>query len=159
MGEPIWAERSPAELVECQHHESLLNVAFEGGAGWTLLCPYDTERLGPAVIEEARASHPYVRENGRSRSSGAYRGTTASAAHIDQPLPEPPVTPVAFACGAENLPEARAVVARYATSAGLDASSTADLVTVANELATNCVLHADGHGPAARVGRRRRPGL
>jgi len=30
IGEPIWAERSPAELVECQRHESLLNVAFAG---------------------------------------------------------------------------------------------------------------------------------
>ncbi len=24
LGEPIWAGRSPAEVVECQHHESLL---------------------------------------------------------------------------------------------------------------------------------------
>ena len=28
IGEPIWADRSPAELVECQRHESLLNLAF-----------------------------------------------------------------------------------------------------------------------------------
>jgi prepilin-type processing-associated H-X9-DG protein len=30
-GEPIWPERRPAELVECQRHESLLNVAFADG--------------------------------------------------------------------------------------------------------------------------------
>ena len=47
IGEPIWAERSPAELVECQRHESLLNVAFAGSAGFYLMCPYDTTSLGP----------------------------------------------------------------------------------------------------------------
>ena len=28
IGEPIWATRTPAELVECQRHEALLNVAL-----------------------------------------------------------------------------------------------------------------------------------
>jgi len=28
IGEPIWPARTPAELVECQRHEALLNVAF-----------------------------------------------------------------------------------------------------------------------------------
>src|ERR1700716_3771036 len=40
MGEPIWAERGPAELVECQRHESLLNLAFADGCSMRLLCPY-----------------------------------------------------------------------------------------------------------------------
>jgi len=145
IGEPIWDGRSPAELVECQRHESLLNVAFEGGVGWSLLCPYDALTLDPAVIDEARASHPYVRAGGRSQPSG-YRGTEASGAPFDQPLPEPVVAPLEFAFGAENLKAARDVVAAFATGAGLGAMVTADLVTVANELATNCLLHANGRG-------------
>ena len=28
IGEPIWPERTEAELVECQRHETLLNLAF-----------------------------------------------------------------------------------------------------------------------------------
>ncbi|HEX5574736.1 MAG TPA: MEDS domain-containing protein, partial [Gemmatimonadales bacterium] len=28
IGEPIWPGRSAAEVVECQHHEALLNTAF-----------------------------------------------------------------------------------------------------------------------------------
>src|SRR5581483_6641078 len=28
IGEPIWAARSDVELIECQRHESLLNLAF-----------------------------------------------------------------------------------------------------------------------------------
>ena len=120
-------------------------MAFEGGVGWSLLCPYDALTLDPAVIDEARASHPYVRAGGRSQPSG-YRGTEASGAPFDQPLPEPVVAPLEFAFGAENLKAARAVVAAFATGAGLGAMVTADLVTVANELATNCLLHANGRG-------------
>jgi anti-sigma regulatory factor (Ser/Thr protein kinase) len=146
IGEPIWDGRNPAELVECQRHESLLNVAFEGGLGWSLLCPYDTETLDSAVIDEARASHPYVRADGRSQPSRGYRGTDASGAPFDQPLPEPSVAPLEFAFGAETLKAARDVVAGFATRAGLGAMLASDLVTVANELATNCLLHATGHG-------------
>ena len=32
IGEPIWPERSAHELVECQRHESLLNLAFADAA-------------------------------------------------------------------------------------------------------------------------------
>ena len=45
IGEPIWAGRSPAELVECQRHETLLNLAFAGVPAFWLLCPYDCEAL------------------------------------------------------------------------------------------------------------------
>jgi len=58
IGEPIWAGRRTDELIECQAHETLLNVAFADSAGWTLLCPYDVEALKPAVVREARRSHP-----------------------------------------------------------------------------------------------------
>ena len=30
IGEPIWADRRPDELDECQLHESLINLAFAG---------------------------------------------------------------------------------------------------------------------------------
>jgi anti-sigma regulatory factor (Ser/Thr protein kinase) len=146
IGEPIWADRSPAELVECQRHESLLSVAFEGGAGWALLCPYDTETLDAAVIDEARASHPFVRGPDGPAPSGAYRGTTVEAAPCDQPLPEPPVVPLEFAFARSTLGLARDLVGRFATAAGITDGDRMDFVTVANELATNSVLHGDGRG-------------
>src|ERR1700730_2715407 len=58
IGEPIYPERSAAELVECQRHEALLNVAFDEGPAWRLLCPYNTTALAPDVVEEAHRSHP-----------------------------------------------------------------------------------------------------
>jgi hypothetical protein len=64
VGEPIWAARTPAELVECQRHETLLNLAFAGVPAWWLLCPYDTTSLSPEVLEEAWRSHPVVSERG-----------------------------------------------------------------------------------------------
>src|SRR5690349_12963240 len=41
IGEPIWAGRTDAELVECHQHESLLNLAFADAADFWLVCPYD----------------------------------------------------------------------------------------------------------------------
>src|SRR5688572_5001209 len=45
IGEPIWADRNPDELVECQLHESLLNMAFAAADSFQLICPYDTSAL------------------------------------------------------------------------------------------------------------------
>ena len=52
IGEPISAARAADELVECQRHESLLNLAFPSAPLW-LLCPYDVETLPPDVLDEA----------------------------------------------------------------------------------------------------------
>ena len=66
IGEPIWKERSADELIECQRHESLLNVAFGRGEPWWLLCPYDTERLDAAVIENREEAARYLEHTGSS---------------------------------------------------------------------------------------------
>src|ERR671931_1095561 len=89
IGEPIWPERSAAELAECERHESLLNLAFAGRPSWWLLCPYDTEALEPAAVEEARRTYPFVLEDGAGRASAAYYGVDAIAAPFAEPLPEP----------------------------------------------------------------------
>ena len=93
VGEPISARRSPDELVECQRHEDLLNVAFGSGPGWTLVCPYDTATLDAAVIAECRCSHPHVRENGVAEVSGEFRGLDAIVEPFAPPLPEPDAVP------------------------------------------------------------------
>src|SRR6185437_16379793 len=60
IGEPIWADRTPDELVECHLHESLLNVAFSDDPDFWLVCPYDDLALAPDVIEEMGRTHPAV---------------------------------------------------------------------------------------------------
>jgi anti-sigma regulatory factor (Ser/Thr protein kinase) len=146
IGEPIWPGRSAAELVECQLHESLLNLAFADSRGFTLLCPYDTESLEPDVIAEAMHSHPCSVIDGARHESGSYRQTPWQGGPFDQPLPEPhPVTELTFARLAD-LERIRALVAEHAVSHGFSASRTADLVLVVHEAAANSIMHAAGRG-------------
>ena len=67
LGEPVWAGRSEAELVECQRHESLLNLAFADVEGISMLCPYDTAALGDDVVAAAHRSHSAIVECGARR--------------------------------------------------------------------------------------------
>lgn len=66
IGEPIWPGRSAAELVECQHHESLLNLAFEDEPSWRLMCPYDAAALPRDVLAGAERDHRVIDEDGGS---------------------------------------------------------------------------------------------
>jgi anti-sigma regulatory factor (Ser/Thr protein kinase) len=146
IGEPIWPERSAAELAECQRHESLLNLAFAGSPSWWLLCPYDTEALDPAVVEEARRTHPFVLEDGVGRESADYYGLEEIAAPFDEPLPEPQVPTAELAFEAGPLEPLRWFVGRHAANAGFDEARAADLVLAVHELATNSLRHGGGRG-------------
>ena len=146
VGEPISAARSADELVECQRHEELLNVAFGSGPGWTLVCPYDTAALAPAVIAECRCSHPHVRENGVSAASSEYRGLEAISEPFAPPLPEPGATPHELAFDLSRLAGVRRTVAEAAKRANLDEDRAQDLVVAVHEVAANSVRHGGGAG-------------
>jgi anti-sigma regulatory factor (Ser/Thr protein kinase) len=146
IGEPIWAQRSAAELVECQRHEALLNLAFANAAGFTLLCPYDVDALSPAVIEEAQHSHPVLVSGGAERASASYLDVEAIAAPFAEPLPDPPQDAHALAFDAGTLGAVRHVVAARAAAAGLREPRAGDLVLAVNEAATNSVMHGGGQG-------------
>jgi anti-sigma regulatory factor (Ser/Thr protein kinase) len=146
IGEPIWADRSPAELVECQRHETLLNVAFADGPAMLLLCPYDTDALEPAVIEEAQRSHPLIEEHGKEHRSSQYCGLAGAAAPFDVPLPDAPASATALAFDSDNLDALRMFVMRRAELAGLPAARREDLALAVNELASNSLRHGGGRG-------------
>jgi anti-sigma regulatory factor (Ser/Thr protein kinase) len=143
IGEPIFEGRRPAELVECQRHEALLNVAFDNGVPWSLLCPYDTSVFGPAVLNEARRSHPLVREGPALLANGD-RGIGSWAAPYDAPLPEPPAVNSRVSLTLDGLGAARSLVGDEARRAGLPAPRVADLVMAVNEVATNALRHGAG---------------
>ncbi len=146
IGEPIWAERSSAELVECQRHESLLNVAFAGSAGFALMCPYDSAALGPDVVDEARRSHPFLRQDGAPSLSAQYVGIDVLARPFDAPLPPPPDSALDLVFQAGSLGGLRALVRREAMHAGLGDTRANDAVTAVNEVASNSLRHAGGWG-------------
>ena len=143
IGEPIWPERSEAELVECQRHETLLNLAFTPETPWTLLCPYDARRLPHDVLDAARRNHPHVHEHGRSHRSDSY----ARAIPGCEPLPAPAVEPdeVSYA-GTDGLSALRELIAARAEREGLRRARAADLVLAVHELATNTLHYARGGG-------------
>jgi len=136
IGEPIWADRSPTELVECQCHEALLNVAFANTSGFHLICPYDTVRLGGDVIAEAEASHPFVAGD----PSAAYRGDHA-VPQFAAPLPERPADAGIHEISRDTLADLRRLMAAEGERCGLSRRRTHDLVLAVHEIATNSVRH------------------
>jgi anti-sigma regulatory factor (Ser/Thr protein kinase) len=146
IGEPIWPERSADELVECQRHEALLNVAFAYAPAFRLLCPYGVDALDADVLDEAARNHPYLVADGARRASSTYRGLFALAAPFAEPLPPPPASARVLAYAGESLVAVRELVAARAAEAGLDRERGRDLVLAVNEVATNSVRHGGGSG-------------
>jgi anti-sigma regulatory factor (Ser/Thr protein kinase) len=146
IGEPIWPGRSPAELVECHRHESLLNLAFADTPDFWLLCPYDTDGLDPAVIEEAQRTHPFVIDGGVRRQSPGYEGLETAAAPFSAPLPDPPEEVSEFAFDGDALGSLRRFVSGRASDAGLAPTRTGELLVAVTEVAGNSVRHAGGRG-------------
>jgi anti-sigma regulatory factor (Ser/Thr protein kinase) len=173
IGEPIWAGRDAAELVECRIHEALLNVAFRsngagpraGGPGtprtpgrvhrregrpphFRLMCPYDTSVLDPRVIEAACGTHPFVVQDGTSGPSDRFAVEVADL--LGEPLPEPAGIPAEIRFD-RSLVRLRRFVAEVATRlAGdhLDRQELLDVVLTAEELGANSVRHGGGGGVA-----------
>jgi anti-sigma regulatory factor (Ser/Thr protein kinase) len=141
IGEPIWAGRSPTELIECQCHEALLNLAFADTPDFHLICPYDTRRLDDEVIAEAERSHPFV----AGAPSDAYRGDHA-VPQFAEPLSEPPSTVVEHEITRDSLAALRAHTATEAERAGLSPRRSRDLILAVHEIATNSLRHGGGRG-------------
>lgn len=148
VGEPIWAGRTPDELVECQRHESLINLAFAKASDFRLICPYDVDALPEDVIAEARRSHPVLLEAGLRRTSDGF-AAPAERLLLEDDLPAPwaPAAPLAFGRG--DVSGLRRLVAARATEAGVPADRVADLTLAVSEVATNSVLHGGGGGTLA----------
>lgn len=146
IGEPICAQRSGAELVECQRHEALLNLAFADSPGFYLMCPYDIAALSPRVLVHARRSHPYLVVNGQEHHNVDFCGPEEIAAPFSDPLPAPPVQPEWKVFGVRALAEVREFVCERAERFGLDEQRAGDLVLALHEIASNSVVHGGGGG-------------
>jgi len=146
IGEPIFPERTGAELVECHRHESLLNLAFADTSGFWLLCPYDTRALEPAVIEAAHHTHPYLADGPVRRESHRYAGAAAALAPFDDPLPELPEPLCEVDFGVHDLEAVRGIIAQQAAQVGLDVDRTQGLILAVHEVAANSVRHGGGQG-------------
>jgi anti-sigma regulatory factor (Ser/Thr protein kinase) len=145
VGEPVWPGRSEAELIECRRHESLLNLAFDGGGPWRLLCPYDVRALPPDVLADARHNHPHVSRSGVSEPCADYVDPP-TVLSWDGALPAPAADPAELRFTRDDLALVRAFVSERAARAGFGAERLSDLVLAVNELATNAMRHGGGRG-------------
>ena len=148
IGEPVWPGRSADELLECQHHEALINAAFADIDDLWLVCPYDAGALSPEVLDRVGHSHPIVDGADGRALCPDYAG--APTVVPSEPLPEPPDRPDVvvheMAFDAEALPAVRERVRGHAADARLSPRRTQDLVLAVSEVATNSVLHGGGRG-------------
>ena len=148
IAEPAWPGRSDAALGECRNHEALVNVAFEGGPSWKMMCPYDVDRLDAGVIADVRVTHPYLIDDDGVSANVDYDPNVAGWLGRDDPMPPPAATSGTHlsAFGTTSLGEIRSAVAAFASSAGLAATRVDDFVLAINELAGNSLRHGGGEG-------------
>jgi anti-sigma regulatory factor (Ser/Thr protein kinase) len=143
VGEPVWPGRSELEYPACVVHEALINLAFEGRDA-TILCPYDAERLDPAVLKDTARTHPTLVEAGGTWDSDDY-APEATVEAYNELLPTPPPAATLHFDHA-GLSDARHFVADQGVRYGLSQVRAEDLTLAASELCTNSILHGHGHG-------------
>ena len=138
VGEPIFMGRNPEELIECQIHERLLNLAFAGASRqFNLACPYDISSLPADVILESEVSHPWVGGKGNPalRLNGGLMGG---------PLPRPPQDATTHLIGRVGLSVMRDLVTAKGREAGVAEHRLSDVVLAASEIAVNSILYSGG---------------
>jgi anti-sigma regulatory factor (Ser/Thr protein kinase) len=144
VGEPIWPSRSAAELREAARHEALVNLAFSGAAA-TIMCPYAVAELAPAVLADARRTHPALIQRGRRQASPEYSATACLPSACELPLSSPPAGAACLSYSTDlSLP--RRLVTSQAALAGLPETVTADLVLAVGEITANTLRHTKGGG-------------
>jgi anti-sigma regulatory factor (Ser/Thr protein kinase) len=145
IGEPIWAERTAAELVESERHEALLNLALANSRGW-LLCPYDVSELPDPVLREASRNHPFLWSSLGHEDSDSALDAERIGAPFDRALPEAPLDAQLISFGANDLSDVRAFVEERAVLFGLSRARTADVLLAADEAVSNSLRHGGGRG-------------
>ncbi|MDP9437089.1 MAG: sensor histidine kinase [Actinomycetota bacterium] len=146
VGEPVWAGRRPAELVEGQFHEALLNLAVEPDTPLWLRCAYDAQALPADVLDEAARSHPALVDGEDYLGSRSYGGADHASTVFSGALPEPDAGVEELAFDEETLDAVRRTVLARAEEAGLGHGRSADLALAVAEASSNSVRHGGGRG-------------
>jgi hypothetical protein len=134
IGEPIWAGRRPEEVLECQLHEALLNLAVDPEIPFWLVCPYDEEHLDQSILAEAHRSHPAITSRSSYQGSPAYGGHPHADAIFTAELLPIPDLPAEFTATAVKVHDVFAFVATQAAIAGLWSNTVVNLADVVRGL-------------------------
>ena len=144
LGEPVWPERSAAELREAARYEALVNTAFSGTPA-AMVCLYDSAGLTSSVLDDAGSTHPALLCHGEEQASSGYLGRDGLPPGCDGPLACPPATAERLTYQRDLRP-VRGLVARCARRARLPARRITDLVLAASEVAANTLRHTKAGG-------------
>ena len=144
VGEPVWPDRSAAELREAARYEALVNSAFSGTPA-TMVCLYDRAELASSVLDVAGCTHPALLRGSAEECSPGYLGPDGLPAGCDRPLSQPPVAAERLTYQRDLRP-VRSLVTRCARSARLPARRITDLVLAASEVAANTLRHTKAGG-------------
>jgi anti-sigma regulatory factor (Ser/Thr protein kinase) len=131
VGEPIWGGRTEDEIVECEIHERLLDLAFSNFDELHFICAYDSAFLPADIVSRVTIAHDHPLTDSdvlRAPMRPAPTGTYRRAFH------------------AVDIRAVRHDLADLAKHVGLSGSQSEDLVLAANEIVTNSVLHGGGQG-------------
>ena len=150
IGEPIWPGRHAEELLECQLHEALLNVAVDPATPLWLICPYDAETLSADVLEEAHRSHPVIVEAGSHRGSPHYAGRPHADVLFSAGLSEPRGLPVEAVYTQDTVHRLHTYAKLELYVAGLAVDRAEQLATATEQLALGG-LHRGSARVALRI--------
>jgi anti-sigma regulatory factor (Ser/Thr protein kinase) len=146
IGEPVWTGRSPREIREWKRYESVVNMTL-AHFPTSILCPYDTRSLPDGIVDAAVRTHPELAEPGGERISDAYQDPVAFFLECDsEPLAEPGGCVAEHPIEPGSLVAVRRFLAAEASRRGLAGERLNDLVTAANEVATNVLDHGGRRG-------------
>lgn len=144
LGEQMWLARSDAERCEWQRYEAFANITFRSPRT-KVLCTYNATQLPDSVFEHVYDTHPEVVYGDHLTESRTFTDPATFAATLDSTPLEPWNGP-ALEAELEELRDLRTLVGAEASRAGLDTERTVDMAVAVNEVATNALKHAGGHG-------------
>jgi hypothetical protein len=145
LAEPVWAGRSSREIAAWTRMEAGLNVAL-APTTISMICPYDTRIVPPAILADAQHTHPEQVDGPRISPCPGYGDPADFARSCDaDPLPDPPPGAAEFDF-AGDLRGLRRFITSRAAAHGLTSDRTGMLVLAAGEVGT--YLKNQGPGSA-----------
>ena len=141
VGEPVWHEGRPDLIREWTRYESVLNTVL-APFPVSLVCTYDTSRLDPAIVANARRTHPVV-SDGKEAPSPDFVDP-AELLRTWNPEPPPPPAWAPSLHRPADLSAARRFVREEAIRAGVTFERAIEIGMAANEILTNALRYGRG---------------
>jgi anti-sigma regulatory factor (Ser/Thr protein kinase) len=144
ISESQWPGRRPEEVVECQLHEGLLNVAIDPDLPLWLRCPYDVGQLPASIAGAALDSHPTLVDADGHRGSTSYGGLHHVESIFQSDLPPAPSDCDLLRFGRSDLALVRDQVNGAARRAGLSSDRCRSLLSAVEEVAVTSIRNGGG---------------